>query len=470
MENVVNYTDFPHTHEPLEHRSWLHNLIEVLWETTSDTVRTKYLKGLSLFMGGIGPSIFDLPQEQQNLRLEDARLKWESIDRHGPLSGTTHPAQVEQAMRDIPFHLAASEVLEVFHDPLFRSFLNSHGEIQGIYLGPLARAIFMAVENSDNEDGLLHEYLWRLSMAQPVYLANLERSGILSTRPSAKAEPKPATTKLLTELLHKFRTSRRDTSFILNQFQKTVLYLCDMYRLFHNRLRPEVVLARLKSWQNEELYFEYQNPFSTIPLSVRKELALVDFGTVLQHLDDVAQAIVNSHPLSQLSWRLHQWLLQIVQENSTDAVERVISYTPYLSELTAPSAMANPVLNYRPLGFPPITVTYEGLLSPEDDTNIDFHDIHWEPAGNPLLVTQYAKFTTNTGAGSCLICLDDYEVSDADEKSPRRRVQPNMCDHVFHEDCLDQLINTVEEYSNKYPGCRTVICPPRDRQRAPDDI
>ncbi|KAF2814269.1 uncharacterized protein BDZ99DRAFT_459973 [Mytilinidion resinicola] len=81
------------------------------------------------------------------------------------------------------------------------------------------------------------------------------------------------------------------------------------------------------------------------------------------------------------------------------------------------------------------------------------------PTGDPIPLSSVS--TPYDGpAQDCSICFDSIG---------RHNGRVIGCNHAFHQDCLQALIDNVTESSNKCPQCRHIICERRARVPGPDE-
>lgn len=225
---------------------------------------------------------------------------------------------------------------------------------------------------------------------------------------------------------------------------------------------------------------EVSNPFSTVPISVRQQLAHINLpGTCKLLLADTAEIMTGTEdiPLSEVLWRLfHKFVQGLLQTAMLHGVA-CISIVRDVLELHD----MEDFLNATALPVPDWTCTaYQDLLEPiffddededeEEDDYEDLPDVCFEPAGPDLRVEDIAtavSMASDLPEPDCSICMDDLDVSEMTRAEVPIKLK---CGHCLHYGCLKTLINGVSGYSNRCPNCRQEIAPRRAKRLKDDHL
>jgi hypothetical protein len=204
-------------------------------------------------------------------------------------------------------------------------------------------------------------------------------------------------------------------------------------------------------------------PFTDQHILVRTAIAKLDIGAVLSALVHRAFQILLDHPVRQeLLWRLHHLLYQSAMMSPApkvgfNAVEEVIQNQFGAAQFL--DANAVPIANYRSnldLSEQPEVFGEEEFIPAE------LTDVAREPIGprrQPSICSAHATVLDLEPDDICTICSDDFADASSGTNPPMLLNCPHG--HVFHYDCLENLINGIASYSNLCPNCRTVVCSAR---------
>jgi hypothetical protein len=217
------------------------------------------------------------------------------------------------------------------------------------------------------------------------------------------------------------------------------------------------------------------DPFSSKwPMEIREQLANTDLKLYIRLLIIKARMMRLSHNPSELGWRLHGFILMSIliaaepaQEEEEHMLWQVITddyeWAEWVEFLDRGDDEPQPVLDFVPEIDLFSRVEYEArfidlVLDPH---GVPLQDVRFEPDGPPLQVSNYAVPTTEPGDEPCTIC---YEPMDG-EVTGQYQPMKVPCGHCFHFECLEDLINGINKYSNLCPMCRQKISDPRPKKR-----
>lgn len=123
--------------------------------------------------------------------------------------------------------------------------------------------------------------------------------------------------------------------------------------------------------------------------------------------------------------------------------------------------------SYTPFGFPDEMSGLRDLFNDQARTGTEERAEEFEPVDvpieaigpriNPLDVATVVSAPDRSEVDGCNICLEDFSNNGEDA------CLKMACQHLFHESCLDELLNTA--YRTPFvpcPLCRHAICPARD--------
>ncbi|KAF2682957.1 hypothetical protein K458DRAFT_405125 [Lentithecium fluviatile CBS 122367] len=158
-----------------------------------------------------------------------------------------------------------------------------------------------------------------------------------------------------------------------------------------------------------------------------------------------------------LSWDLHRWMINCASDACNEASKDELRHM--MREKFGVDDRVSEHASIRNFRYHQAWCWGEDLWFVAEET---LKDVEFEPCGPEIEVYPYALPCEN-GKGQCTICLEEFR-DGANEHSLSTRA----CGHRFHYDCLHGLINGIEEYSNKCPLCRKVIC--ERRQRRPTGV
>ncbi|PSN71838.1 hypothetical protein BS50DRAFT_583471 [Corynespora cassiicola Philippines] len=215
--------------------------------------------------------------------------------------------------------------------------------------------------------------------------------------------------------------------------------------------------------------------FSTTPFRVRHFASRIDFRNMVDALIAKAREIFSEESGMEqgirLRLRLYRWVLQSGMDNQVSEIHRVLVRW-IVDEKSWGGILTGE--NQRNGGMPSthrifesvwpqemydfIELTGQGIPIPEH-----MKDVELIACGPPIKVRSCAHPALPEKEDICLVCMYDF-----DKPARCLPVSLDACGHVFHRQCLRQLINGIQKSSNKCPTCRTIICRERDRQVKPE--
>jgi hypothetical protein len=232
------------------------------------------------------------------------------------------------------------------------------------------------------------------------------------------------------------------------------------------------------------------NPFSVVPLEVRRQLAETNLMQLYVLLIQQAWNYLEQFDKEELGCRVHQFIVHniartAVSPDRTIALFSVIA-DDYGWEEFLPGQAVSASLNYVPEvdtlsrtaywarrsnrqdeseDEPDVEAVDESDEAMEDEDGIvyvdelqptELEDVRFEPDGPPIQVSNHAVASHAPGGVECTICADSFDESGQAMQIP--------CGHLFHFQCLDSLINGISPFSNICPNCRQKICDRRPRK------
>jgi len=459
---------------------WLPFLSSLIWKTDSDDIRLAFMRDIKLLIEDINIPLFPLEAGPvQHSVMTRTKTLWDKIGTQHSLSQFSYNNDplVDELDRNNEknWHDAIQDIARLLCDPEFINLEDIHlavvpGSSRHFPISKTTFAVIKAATHSENDP---HEELKNIIhgelVEQPI-LARFRQGEpeIRYGRPEIDTTVHNTDTiPALAALLNQFRNSEACTRAVLYAFHRWTTSVYEMFS--HNLYNPWD--ACVDAFINEvviDYNYDLQDPLSHMPIIARQKLADVDIREYMHAVTNMCREWrVSGVEPEELSWRLHKWLREITYRTADSfMVRETIRSTPWLYEIDG-----NRGIDYfHPLGFP--------RYQPDDsDSDGEFEipenlvDVQFRPADPPHTITDYATAIAVKeieGDDPCLICLEGFDAEDRPESNCEVTLRPmrvKACAHVFHEGCLQELIDGIHAFSNQCPKCRTTICPLRRRER-----
>ena len=223
---------------------------------------------------------------------------------------------------------------------------------------------------------------------------------------------------------------------------------------------------------------DLEAPLSPVPLHIRAAICNINIRHTYRVMVDQVKAILESdlglNREDVLGHRVFRWILSCAMSSSLDpqhknrisswmqrcGLDRILT-SQYPVGVMVPGQK---VLSRLSMEWGPV----EASAADEQQNAVErrFVDVGFEPVDPPLnssiYATQVAEFYPWNGE-VCNVCMED--LADGFQ----RGLRIDTCGHMVHEDCLVELINGIDEWSNKCPTCRQEICPQRQKRALIDE-
>ncbi|KAF2993214.1 hypothetical protein E8E13_000627 [Curvularia kusanoi] len=228
--------------------------------------------------------------------------------------------------------------------------------------------------------------------------------------------------------------------------------------------------------EGEDVFLDYyaddlSNPASPTPSSLRREICNINLRHVYRELCwSVADILREDEDLTNfdvLNHRMWKCMIRSILDSDLEPRQK-----NFVSVWLWRSGYVRAYSSQEPIGAPwpgqrvfsnlnPEANTFERLMEPVPERAEDLQDVEFQAAGSDLEALNYStklENPTDYDEAECIICLEDL----TDDQ--QLKVKINVCGHLSHGHCLCQLINGMDQWSNKCPLCRREICPPRQRE------
>ncbi|KAJ8117429.1 hypothetical protein OPT61_g1367 [Boeremia exigua] len=316
-------------------------------------------------------------------------------------------------------------------------------------------------------DGSNADWIQNLFYQQPTYYE------LDHTTPTDADEELPGLTQCLH---HSFSFEGEDFVWILDLFGNWALIAI---RDCLQGYRPRDALDDDESFTDEALH-DLQNPLSLVPLHIREIICGINIQHAYRAICDQVSTVYYSDPsvdrVDVLGYRLFHWILTCVMRSNLQP-----EYKSRIQEWMERSGLDGELSMQYPAGvlipgqrmLNRLTVESGPLEIPaydddeEQQEELDgFQDVEFEPEGPPLDPALYADCISSSDDHDeevCAVCIDNI----AHDQQDRMKIR--ACNHMIHEGCMSQLINGIDEWSNKCPVCRRRICPPRAKRAVTEE-
>jgi hypothetical protein len=308
-----------------------------------------------------------------------------------------------------------------------------------------------------------HTLLKNTLLNQPRYETQPEDSIVqLTARLSTKPDPLLG----LTHALLPFLDDTVGLKNVLDMFGRIVFSVAYYWTSGRYLLDDNAgdYAAGLVEWYAEQI----RDPFSNIPHYIRRALVQTNVEGCFHVLMVDAVQILEEAKQDDwvLGWRLHKRMVRYAMHlntNSSNSIFEVLrdglDWAKFLSvESKEEENWVNPA--YRD--------TLEFLQDGHEqdrDALYEYPDTTYEPIDPPLKPSTLASSVRASEMNNteCPCCLEPLDPSARQIAFiPMKLRCP--AGHCLHYQCMNQLINGVEEYSNLCPICRHKICEPRERR------
>lgn len=458
--------------------------------TTDENVRRDLLRRYVLSMHQLKKSLDgSLNRIQQRQHRQVAENLWRDIGRAQNHPPVQYSRELLRKKREYRFDSVKEEMMAVFAQvPLQEPMIIDDRTISGRTLEKTEAVLVMALMNPRSDpNGELEDFIRKMVGAGP--WAEPPPSNLKWQAEYAEIHASTEPGRMLpdmTRLLNQFQADEHNQKWVLKEFSLLACHLIDLWKGY--RYDPPDDLIQVAIFDLAQNYFDHRlgNPFSEVPLGIRRAMSTINIIGTLEYLDYIARTLVNNKHRRSAGYRLQKWLFKAAYENTRSVAEEyqllsvIREHIRYGYWLLQRRSVRN---DYRPDGIPPCP--FRPALPPEDYADnepefdgfddfdafdaffpgeLELFDVEFEPTGQPLSVDDYTTLTQEFGEDRCLICLEDFKAADMQISNPQRPLQIKGCGHVFHGECLETLINGVQKHCDKCPKCREAFCPEREKK------
>ncbi|KAF2119378.1 hypothetical protein BDV96DRAFT_683991 [Lophiotrema nucula] len=349
--------------------------------------------------------------------------------------------------------------------------LNEDFDFNGIRVnGAQAYVLSSLIHPTVDTDGELSNLVLK---SQPVYIdhpSNYEeqlllQSNMQNTEVYERMMPDIPAMK---HLLLLYSSNEKILTTLINSFGELASNLCDIFLANHNQYKDEKILVL----EDEALSNHAQdvaNPLSDKPLNLRLALANINLRGTIELLArdiDLMTLGMDEHERGCLRWHVLRWVLYCAIDPFEDrAGLLMIGRVVYGNIQWSKCLHGNPPdVDFNP--FPDSrSDAVDSSEESEADSDTDYEylsDIDFEPSGAEIPVKEFASSIVAEEGATCSICLDGYQPGYS------LPMKLNCCPHIYHQQCLHDLINGIQKHSNACPICRAITCPRRQRRRISD--
>ncbi|KAI4644896.1 hypothetical protein J4E93_005694 [Alternaria ventricosa] len=250
----------------------------------------------------------------------------------------------------------------------------------------------------------------------------------------------------------------KTAEIVFNLLVHHIAYICDLFQKTSYAPSPELVEA-IAGYRIDQLSRMFADPGNHTPLDARVHSAGINHRTIHDFVVLRAKEILQSTEKELLNWHMYKWLLGCVESVIQDVPRTRILFDDIgLGEVVGADIVEQS--NFVPYLTVSLTIP-EGMIQEwQEYEPASFEDVEWEATGPLILASNVATPVQLGTEAICPVDLEPFDVRNADTMA-----WGVGCGHAFHAQCLEDLINGIENNSNCCPLCRAEICDARERRR-----